>query len=278
MLETMQNFESVMGPAARDYPLYVIAPGSAAVVAGLFIWLGGLGFKRVLMAIAGAAGGFAMGTFAVGRGVAVAVVSAGVLALIGAIFDRAFIALFAAFLVAGVGFIMLVGPRINTDNAQPAATEPPPGVGEPNALDATVISNESNMDKLMAYLSDIGGQVRTICSEVQVYKWVTVTVLAVIALVLGFLLRRLAAAVSFSVSGTLLIAAGLVVLLLYKGATPLSYVGNRPLQYIGIGAGMAAFGTIEQLLFCRGGMVKSDKKPKTDDFGDDVGITRRRSF
>ena len=104
MLETMQNFESVMGPAARDYPLYVIAPGSAAVVAGLFIWLGGLGFKRVLTAIAGAAGGFAVGYFAVGRGVVVAAVLAGVAAIVAALLDRVFIALLAAILVAGVGF------------------------------------------------------------------------------------------------------------------------------------------------------------------------------
>ena len=277
MLETIQNFESVVIPAARDYPLYVIAPGSAAVVVGLFVWLGGLGFKRVLMAIAGSAGGFSMGYFAIGWGIIPSAVSAGVLALIAAIFDRVFIALLAALLVAGIGFAVLVGPRISTENAQPATTEQQPGQGELEAQGATESSDES-MEKLEAHLFDVGGQVKSACSEVPVYQWLIVALLAVIVLVVGFLLRRLAGATYFSVLGTLFIAVGLVVLLLFKGATPLSRVGNRPLMYAGIVAGMVAFGAVEQLLFCRGGILKPSKTPKTDDFDDEAGRKRRRNY
>ena len=266
MLETIQNFESVMGPAARDYPLYAIAPASAAVVAGLFVWLGGLGFKRVLMAIAGAAGGAAGGYFAIGRGVVPAAVSAVVAAGIAALFERVFIALLAAILVAIIGFTILVGPRINTENAQE----------ESEAWDATVDSNES-IEQPTAYLSDLGGEIRQVCSEVPRYQWVIIVLITIIVLVAGFVFRRLAAATCFSVFGTLLIAAGLMVLLLYTGATPLSRVGNRPLMYVGIFAGMAAFGAVEQLLFCRGGLIKPAKKAKSG--GEDVvgGKKKRRS-
>jgi hypothetical protein len=38
-------------------------------------------------------------------------------------------------------------------------------------------------------------------------------------------------------------------------------------MYAGIVGGMVAFGTIEQLLFCRGGLVRPIKKPKAE--GDD---------
>jgi hypothetical protein len=267
MLETIQNFESVVIPAARAYPLYAMAPGSTGVVVGLFIWLGGLGFKRVLMAIAGAAGGFALGYFAIGRGVIPAAVLAGVLALIMAIFDRVSIALLAAILVAGIGFVVLAGPRISIENGQEGS----------EARDETANSDES-MERFKAYLYEVRGQVTSAWSDVPVYQWLIVVVLTIITLVVGFLLRRLTVATCFSVLGTLLIAAGLVVLLLFKGATPLSRVGNRPLTYVGIVAGMVAFGAVEQLLFCRGGILKPSKKPKTDDFDDETGRKRRRNY
>jgi hypothetical protein len=263
MLETIQNFESVVTPAARDYPLCAIAPSSAAVVAGLFVWLGGLGFKRVLMAIAGAAGGFALGYSVIGWSVIQAAVSAGVAAVIAAIFDRVFIALLAAILAAGVGFVMLVGLHISAENAQ----------NEPKTMDAMVESTES-MEQLTAYLNDLGGNVRSACSQVLVYQWLIVGILSVIILMIGFIFRRLAAAVSFSVLGTLLIAAGLVVLLLYSGSAPLSRAGDRPLKYAGIFAGMAAFGAVEQLLFCRGGVLKPAKKATAE--GDDAWAGKKK--
>ena len=263
MLETMQNFESVMGPAARDYPLYAIAPASAAVVAGLFVWLGGLGFKRVLMAIAGAAGGAAGGYFSIGRGVVPAAVSAVVAAGIAALFDRAFIALLAAILVAIIGTTILVGPRISAENAPE----------ESEGLDPTVDSSD-NMERLQAFLGDLGGRIRQASSQVLRYQWIIIALITVIVLVAGFVFRRLAAATYFSVVGMLLIAAGLMVLLLYTGATPLSRIGNRPLMYVGIFAGMAAFGAVEQLLFCRGGLIKPAKKAKTG--GDDVGSDKKK--
>ena len=265
MLETIQNFESVISPAARDYPLYAIAPGSAAVVVGLFVWLGGLGFKRILMAIAGAAGGFALGYFVIGWGVIPAAVSAGVAAGIVAVFDRVFVALLAAILAAGIGFIVLIGPLISTENAE----------SEPEYWGETINSNTS-LEELKTYLNDLGGKVRHACSQVPVYQWLIVAVLTAIVLVVGFLLRRLAAAASFSVLGTLLIAAGLVVLLLYTGATPLSRAGNRPLMYGGIIAGTAAFGAVEQFLFCRGGILKPAKKTNVE--GGDAGSGKKKRF
>lgn len=265
MLETMQNFESVMGPAARDYPLYAIAPGSAAIVVGLIVWLGGLGFKRILMAIAGAAGGLALGYFVFSRGVIPAAVSAGVAAVIAALLDRVFIALLAAILAAGVGFVVLVGPHISAENAYE----------EPETWDETVESGDS-MEELRAYLHDLGGRVRQACSQVPVYQWLIVAVLTAIVLVVGFLLRRLSAATCFSVLGTLLIAAGLILLLLYQGSTPLSRAGDKPLMYVGILAGMAAFGAVEQLLFCCGGILKPAKKSTAA--GEDAGGGKKKKL
>ena len=51
MLEIAQNFEQV---AAEFRPVVLIGPGLAAVWVGLFVWLGGLGVRRVLLAVVGA--------------------------------------------------------------------------------------------------------------------------------------------------------------------------------------------------------------------------------
>lgn len=266
MLESIQNFESVMGPAVQKYPQFVIAPASAAVLGGLFVWLGGLGFKRVLMVIFGAAGGAALGYFVIGRGALPTVVSTVVAAVITAVLERVFIAQLLASLVIVISFVVLVGPHINIENEQI----------EPQTQDATIDSNGS-MGQSNAYLIDLTNKVRDAFSEVPVYKWVIVGVLTIIFLVGGFVFRRFGAALCFSVLGTLFIAAGMILLLLYKGATPLSLIGNKPLMYTGIVGGMVAFGTIEQLLFCRGGLVRPIKKPKADGGGDESDKKKHRS-
>jgi len=267
MLETIQNFESAVGPAARDYPLYVIAPGSAAVAAGLLVWLGGFGIKRILMGIAGAAVGFAVGYFVIGRGeILPAAIVAGVAAIVAALLDRVFMANFVALLAFCIGFVILIGPHITTENVQV----------ESNASDATAESQE-NVEQPEAYLLDMGDRFKGALSEVPVYKWVILGLITVIFLGIGFVFRRLAGAAFFSVLGTLLIAAGLATLLLYQGAAPLSRAGEKPWTYAGIFAGMAAFGTIVQLLFCRGGLVKP--ATKAEDEGDDTeaGTWKRRT-
>ena len=267
MLETIQNFESAVGPAARDYPLYVIAPGSAAVAVGLLVWLGGFGIKRVLMGIAGAAVGFALGYFVIGRGeILPAAIVAGVAAIFAALLDRVFIAHFLSLLAFVIGFIVLIGPHINVENVQI----------ESNAWDATAESQES-AEQLQAYLLEMRDTIKEVFSKVPVYKWAILVLITVIFLAIGFVFRRLAGAAFFSVLGTLLIAVGMASLLLYKGAAPLSRVGKRPWMYVGIFAGMAAFGTIVQLLFCRGGLIKPAKKSNVEDDDDEAGKVKRRT-
>jgi hypothetical protein len=265
MLETIQNFESAVGPAARDYPLYVIAPGSAAVAVGLLVWLGGFGIRRVLMGIVGAAGGFALGYFVIGRGeILPAAIVAGVAAIFAALLDRVLIAHFVALLAAGIGFAVLIGPHMSVENVQI----------ESNAWDATAESQES-AEQLNAYLLEMGETLKGVFSEVPVYKWAILVLITLIFFGIGFIFRRLAGAAFFSGLGTLLIGVGLAALLLYKGAAPLSRVGEKPWMYVGIIAGMAAFGTIVQLLFCRGGVMKPVKKENVEEDDDETGNMKR---
>ena len=44
MFEILQNFEQTV---TRFDPIVLTGPGVATVIIGLFVWLGGLGFKKV---------------------------------------------------------------------------------------------------------------------------------------------------------------------------------------------------------------------------------------
>jgi len=70
MLEIAQNFEQMSG---RLSPIVLITPGLTAVIVGLIVWLAGLRFRRIIVAVLGAFIGSVCGLFAIGRNVVAAV-------------------------------------------------------------------------------------------------------------------------------------------------------------------------------------------------------------
>jgi len=66
MLEILQDFESAVGGDVGLSPLVLIGPGLVCVIVGLFIWLGGLGFRKLLVAVVGVIIGSMCGFFIVG--------------------------------------------------------------------------------------------------------------------------------------------------------------------------------------------------------------------
>ena len=73
MLEIAQNFEAI---ATRLRPVVLVGPGLFFVIVGLFVWLGGLGFRKALAAVVGTVGGGICGFFVAGRNIAIAIISA----------------------------------------------------------------------------------------------------------------------------------------------------------------------------------------------------------
>ena len=88
MLEIAQHLEQI---AVWFKPVVLIGPGLAAVLLGLFVWLGGLGFRRTLVAIVGAVSGGVCGFFIAGRNIPPAMISACIAVVIAIIFERIFI-------------------------------------------------------------------------------------------------------------------------------------------------------------------------------------------
>ncbi|GAG01190.1 unnamed protein product, partial [marine sediment metagenome] len=88
MLEIAQNFEQM---ALRFDSIVLVGLGLAAVLLGLFVWLGGLGFRRPLLAVVGVVAGGICGYFITGRGILSVIVWAAVAAIIAIAFERTFI-------------------------------------------------------------------------------------------------------------------------------------------------------------------------------------------
>lgn len=80
----------------------------------------------------------------------------------------------------------------------------------------------------------------------------------------GFFLGHLIPALCCAALGTILIFTGMVLLLLYKGSVPISHISSRQPFYAVVFAAMIAFGTLEQLLFCRYTRKKPITKKETN--------------
>ena len=180
MLQILQDLESAIGGTAGLSPVVLLGPGLVCVIAGLFIWLGGLGFRKLLLPAAGAITGAVCGFFIIGQNLISVVFSAALAAGIAAILDRLFIAILTAALAAVFAFVVLAGPHI--ENSQQAATIRP---GEMSTQD-TAISVRESVEKMKAYIIDAGQRIKHAGLQMPVYHWMIIMVLILIFIVAGF--------------------------------------------------------------------------------------------
>jgi len=222
MLEIAHNFEQT----ARSFsPVVSVTLGLAAVTVGLFVWLGGLGFRRLLVALVGAVAGAIVGSFIACRNLISATASAAVAAALALIFEQMFISILAAASVAVVTFVILAG----------------------------------------IYKADLSDGLKHACSQMPLYSWPIIAAVAAIFIAGGFYFWRLTSALCCAAIGTMLVFAGMILLLLYKGAAPVGYISSRGLFFAAVFVAMTAFGTVEQLLFCQpAGGRPAAKKRATD--------------
>jgi hypothetical protein len=192
-------------------PTVAIAIGLVAVTAGLFVWLGGLGLRKLLVAIVGAVAGGLCAYFITGRSLPPTLISAAVGAAVAVTFEQILITAVAALLAAlctFAAFAYLFSPDF---------TE---GLGRA-------------------------------CLQLPAYCWPIMAVVVVVIVAAGAYLWPLTSAMCCAALGTILIFAGMIMLLMQKGAGPVTYIDGRGLFFAAIFAAMVAFGTLEQLLFCK---------------------------
>lgn len=255
MLEIAQNFEQTV---AKFSPVVLIGPGLAAVLVGLFIWLGGLGFRKVLAAAIGAISGGICAFFITGRNIILAGAIAGISAVIAVVFERIFITILAAALAAVFSFAVLARPYIESTDSLKQHPE------YEISNQAKTLSVHQTAEIIKTYTANFSTNIKEACSQMPSHSWVIIVALVIIFIVAGFFLWRLTSALCCAALGTTLVFAGMISLLLYKGAAPISCISRKQPFYATAFIAMIAFGTIEQLLLCRSGRKKLIRKKEAN--------------
>ncbi len=241
MVEIAQHFEQV---AARFNPMVLIGLGVAALVVGLFVWLGGLGLRKILLAVAGVVAGGVCGFLLTGGNIIFAVVAGALAVLIAVVFEKIFIVILTGVIAAAFGFAVLAGPYLeHSDSSKQYRAFETQGAAEPLSIGETV-------ETFKVYAADFSDAIRQTCLQVPLYSWAVIAALIVIVVTAGLFLWRLTSALCCAALGTVLIFVGMILLLLYKGAEPISVICQRGHFYLCALIAMIVFGTIVQLLVC----------------------------
>ncbi|MHC4623913.1 MAG: hypothetical protein ACYS4W_08425 [Planctomycetota bacterium] len=233
----MLEFAQNLEHAARNLrPLFQVGGGIACVVIGLLVWLGGSRFRGLLVGVMGAVAGGLVGYFLTGRNTLAAGVSGLVTGVIAAFFDKVFVVILAAGLAAAFCFGFFA---------------------------------------LVFNKADSGGTFEFSWSQMPKYAWAVVAAPVVIIAFTGVYLRRLTSALCCALFGTVLLFAGMILLLLYKGAMPITDMSKRTFFYVALFVAMTAFGTFEQLVLCPGPKSAAKKKERAQKEEESSGKTKR---
>ena len=241
MVEILKSFERA---ATQFRPIVLVLPGLALTGLGLFIWLGGLGFRRLLLAVVGALTGAFCALWTAGQNPA-AMVLVGLVGAFAAVISQRF---FAAALLAVLGgcfaFVFLAWPF-------PAAAQGVlAGASGAGGGDQQLSVRES-LEVARTYSLDMTDALRRAASGLTASEWAIVVAAAFVLLMVGLLFRHLGGALSCSTLGAAMVSVGFVLLLMFKGSGPVGLIERRGALFGSVFLSMIAFGTLEQWILCR---------------------------
>jgi hypothetical protein len=240
MLEILKNFEQIAG---RLNSAMLVLPGVLLVGLGLVTWLGGLGFRRPVLGLVGVFLGGGIVLAITPAHAPLAVLAAFLTGLIGLLFQRLFAAVLLGMLTFAVAFTIAAWPGLQAGHGSSLATT---DVGRSEGK----LTIAESRDVIRTTLLDMADRIRSAARTLRPLHWAIATAAGAGLVALGVLFHRFGAAVACAVLGTAMIVAGLVVLIMQKGSTPVARMESRAAFYGLVFAGMAAFGTLEQLVLC----------------------------
>ncbi len=252
MFEAFQNLEQVSRYFA---PQAVIFPGVLSLVLGLFIWLGGLRWNRPIAVLVGVLAGALLACWITEYQIPTITLVVLVGGGLGMLFKRAAVILIGVVIAAMAVLIIAAGPIRETANLSPPAENQFSDIDDTAERLTTKESLRIINLYFHYYVGQIGNAIRKGARSPEGLAFALVGGLAVAAF--GFFLPRFTVSAIFSVLGTGLIFIGMLLLLLYKGARPISYVYERAALYNTVILVMIVFGTAAELLLC----PRKKKKP-----------------
>lgn len=240
MVEILKSFELV---AIRFSPAVLVLPGLVMAALGLVLWLAGVCRRRLLLGLVGALVGGLGGFFAGGLSPAIAVLAAGAGAAFGATAPRLFAAVVMAVLGTAIAFAVVAriqvfqqqGLLFSGENLDPADRR---------------FTMQESLDAVQAYVLDVVDRIEAVARGLISMDLAIIAAVGAGLLVIGLFFGRLAGALTCSAVGAALVFAGLTLLLIFKGSTPVARMEQQGPFYGLVLLGMVAFGTLEQLLLC----------------------------
>lgn len=189
-------------------PSLLLTLAAVTIAAGLFVWLGGLGFRKIMFVLAGAFFGAFCTLFSSSTNLFLAAALIGIFALLALKLQDTFLVLVASALAAVIGYSLLVRPYFRTSG-------------------------------------DILPVIRQLAIDVPYYNWPIL--LALTAAPFAAISWQGASALFSSAAGTILLLAGTTIALLNFGYPAVGYITTKQDIYIAIIALVTILGTIAQL-------------------------------
>ena len=195
MLEVARYLEQI---TARFNPVVLVGPGLAAALLGLFIWLGGMGFRKVLFAFLGAVSGGVCGFFIMVHSVWLAIVLAVVFAIIAVILERFFATILSAVLVAAICFVVLAQQYVEKG-------EKATSVSPDQKQNKAEFSVQQSVKVAKECMSDFVTVTKQTFLSMPKRNWAVMGVLAAVFILTGFFQRRLTLAYFYGNGSTVII-------------------------------------------------------------------------
>jgi hypothetical protein len=240
MVEILKSFEQV---ASRFSPAVLMAPGLAMVALGLVAWLAGMCRRRLVLGLVGALTGGLAGFLVGGQSLLIAGLAAAGSTVLGAGVPRLYVAVVLALFGVSVAFAVVARGQLFQTHGLLLSGQT---LGQTNMR----LTTRESLDAVQAYVLDVVDRIRAIARQLAPTDLAIIAGVGAGLLAVGLLLTHLAGALTCSLLGTGLVFAGMTLLLIFKGAAPVAGMERQAAFYGMVLLGMAAFGTLEQLLLC----------------------------
>lgn len=234
-MEELQAFER----AAQGYSTLLLVGGGLGMVSiGILLWLGGLAFSRAIACVFGIIVGTVVAWIVFSEtwwAWLVVPAASGMMAM--ALHRMVLIVMGEVLLgIGAVGWVLVRAGALESLAKQEAFASP----------QAAALTMEETLRVLGQQALVINERIQNSIQDRVPSDFVIPAVLIVVFLAAALVLRRWIAALSCSTMGTVLIATGMILLLLHKRSTPLTWVAEKPILYGMILVGMIAAGTLVQ--------------------------------
>lgn len=245
MLEAFQNLEK----NALDFAPEVLAvPGVLCVVLGLCVWLGGMRWSRPTATVFGVLAGFLWAFFLTDRQTAAFVSMTVVVGAFALFFNRAALVVAGAATTLVITLVIFAAPYLSKPKDMQYPQSKISTADERASQDIGPITESLEAAKTqVVFLGDLLGRAINL---VPFEKLLISAVAAIIFATAGYFMPQLIIALTCSAWGTTIIWLGMILLLLFKGARPVTLIYTKAGVFGVVALAMIVLGSVVQLLLC----------------------------